>query len=76
MKPKSNFSFSIFNTVTSMDDISTRNNSKVTPEKLYKMESMTVLGKPPKKAKNFRTVVNYGGGFSKFWCVNLKKVLF
>ena len=34
-------------------------------------------GKPPKKmAKNFTTVVNYVGGVSKFWCVNLKKVLF
>ena len=28
-----------------------------------------------KKAKNFTSVVNYGG-VSKFWCVNLKKVLF
>ena len=33
-------------------------------------------GKPPKKkGKNFTTSVNYGG-VSKFWCVNLKKVLF
>ena len=30
-----------------------------------------------KQEKNFTTVVNYGGeGVSKFWCVNLKKVLF
>jgi len=28
-----------------------------------------------KKFKNFTTSVNYGG-VSKFWCVNLKKVLF
>ena len=26
--------------------------------------------------KNFTTVVNYGGEVSKFWCANLKKVLF
>ena len=28
-----------------------------------------------KQEKKFTTVVNYGG-VSKFWCVNLKKVLF
>ena len=33
-------------------------------------------GSHQKKEKNFTTSVNYGGGGSKFWCVNLKKVLF
>ena len=37
----------------------------------------TCKGKPPKKmTTNFTHCANYGGGgVSKFWCVNLKKVL-
>ena len=34
------------------------------------------MGSHQKKEKNFTTSVKYGGGVSKFWCVNLKKVFF
>ena len=40
------------------------------------MENKSIREVTKKMTKNFTHCASYGGGVSKFWCVNLKKMLF
>ena len=45
--------------------------------RFFKLDSEELYGKPPKKTgKKVHNSCELWGGVSKFWCVNLKKVLF